>query len=293
MPFPAFDVNFLRIAALLIIAIVYACYDLFNRRNIPDMMAYGSVAIGIVFTLALWDVQQILYSAIVAAIVGALSYLLYKVGQMGLGDGFEFVAISLIVPMQPAPLLSAASQLGLPFMLSVFVATGVAAIVLVPAYCIAHMRRGKRLAPIRGMKANTAAKASIMILAYGSLLLFVTYSFGFSIVAWAIIALIGVPSVVAIIYEEEMKAQMVRWVYPRELEVEDFVAVELMGKKDIAFFAKRYKEFGRVATKEMVGKLSSLRKKLPVYKNAIPLAFPTLIGIVAALLFGNLILLIL
>jgi len=293
MLFPIFDVDSLRIVALLVIAAVFAAYDLFNKRNIPDMMAFGSVAIGVVFTLALGDVQQIIYSVLVAAVVGALSYLLYKIGQMGLGDGFEFVAISLIIPVQPMPLLSTIGQLGLPFMLSVFVATGVAAIVLVPAYCIGRIKKGKRLEPLRKIKPNVAVKAAIMLLAYGSLLLFVTYSFGFNLVAWAIVGLIGIPSVVTIIYEGAMKDQMVSWVYPKELEIEDFVAVELMSKKEIAYFSRHYKRFGRVATKEMVSKLKGVRKKLPVYKNAIPLAFPTLIGIVVALLFGNLILLIL
>ncbi|MDE1850760.1 MAG: prepilin peptidase [Candidatus Micrarchaeota archaeon] len=293
MPFPAFDVGLLRIAALLAIGIVFAAYDIFNRRNIPNVFAFGSVAIGAVFTLALGDVQQIVYSVLVASVVGALSYLLYKIGQMGLGDGFEFVAISLIMPLQPAPLLQAVGQLGLPFMLSVFVAAGIAAIVLVPAYCIAKMRRGKRLEPLIKIRPNTAIKAAIMLLAYGALLLFVTYSFGFNLIAWAIVVLIGIPSVVAIIYEGAMKEQMVKWVYPKELEAEDFIAIELMGRKEEAYFGRRYKKFGRVATKEMVLRLRGAKRKLPVYKNAIPLAFPTLIGIVAALLFGNPILLIL
>ncbi|MGI0141201.1 MAG: prepilin peptidase [Candidatus Micrarchaeales archaeon] len=286
-----FDLNTLRVAALVVIAVIYACYDLFNKRDIPNIVAYASVAVGIVFTLTL-GTQTMIFSILVALIVAAVSYVFYKIGQLGLGDGFEFVAISLIIPMQPVPLLLGAAQFGLPFMLSVFIATGFAAIIMVPLYCISRMKSKQRWDALSKASDNTKIKAAIMALAYGSLLLFMIYSFGFSIGALVVIAAIGIPSVMAIFYEKSIMMQMIKNVYPKELDVDDIIAVGLMSKVDIAYFKGRSKSFGKLATFEFVAKAKNLRRKLPVYKNAIPLAFPTLIGVVLALLFGNLLLLI-
>ncbi|MDE1870044.1 MAG: prepilin peptidase [Candidatus Micrarchaeota archaeon] len=281
----------LRLPAVLIIAIIYAGYDLFNKRDIPDTVAYASVLVGILFTAAL-DWNTMLYSLLIAIVVGALSYALYRVGQLGLGDGFEFVALSLIIPVQPIPIWLGAAQFGLPFILSIFIATGIAAILLVPIYYISRMKSADFKKVRKGITQNMMAKSAIMVLAYGSLFLFMTYSFGFSYLALAIIALIAIPSVVMIIFERQIMLQMIQRVYPNKVEAGDIIAVDLMRKEDVAFFKAKYPKFGKLATEEFVHKVIGVGRKLPVYKNAIPLALPTLIGVVASLLLGNLLLLI-
>jgi len=281
----------LRLPAVLLIAIVYAGYDLFNKRDIPDTIAYASVLVGIVFTAAL-DWNTMIYSLLIAIVVGALSYALYRVGQLGLGDGFEFVALSLIIPLQPVPIWLGAVQFGLPFILSIFIATGIAAILLVPIYYISRMKGADFKKVRKGITQNMMVKSAIMVLAYGSLFLFMTYSFGFSYLALAIIAVIAIPSVVMIIFERQIMLQMIRRVYPNKVEAGDIIALDLMKREDVAFFRAKYPKFGKLATEEFVHKVIGVGRKLPVYKNAIPLAFPTLIGVIISLLLGNLLLLI-
>lgn len=279
----------IRLPMLLFIALVYAGFDLFNKRDIPDSIAYISLGIGIIFTLSL-PFNEIVYSALVALVVGGISYFLYRAGQLGLGDGFEFVALSLIMPLAPQPLLAMTFQLGLPLILSIFVATGICAIILVPIYYLFIAKKNKLKEP-KVVEGNKTLKAGTMLLAYACLFLFMTYYFGFSFVSLAIVALVAIPSVLMIIYERKIMLQMIAIVPATELENGDIVAVDFMSKKDFAFFRSKYSGFGRLVDLAALKKLSGVKKSLPVYKNAIPLAFPTLLGVVIALLFGNLLLL--
>ena len=83
---------------------------------------------------------------------------------------------------------------------------------------------------------------------------------------------------------------MVRNVYPSQLEDEDIIAVYVMNEKDLRYFNSLSKSFGRLTTRKLMQDLKGVRKKLPVYKNAVPLALFTLIGGVISLLFGNVLL---
>ncbi|MDE1762147.1 MAG: prepilin peptidase [Candidatus Micrarchaeota archaeon] len=278
-----------RLIALIAMVIIYAIYDVFNKRDIPDAFAYVSVFIGVIFTLVL-GLHTIEFSALVAIVVGALSYVLYRVGQLGLGDGFEFVAISLLIPIQPSPLLFGGQQFGMPFILSVFVATGFTAIVFVPLYYILKMNSKSRKEARSLIGSREAAKAAILIVAYASLLLFVTYLFGFNPVAAAIISLIAVFSALMALFEKGIMRQMIALIYPRELEDGDIIAEDMMAVRDIAYFRKISPGFGRLVTPGIITKIARVRRRIPVYKHAVPLAVPTLVGVGAALLFGNLLL---
>ncbi|MDE1846296.1 MAG: prepilin peptidase [Candidatus Micrarchaeota archaeon] len=284
-------INGLRVPVVLLIALIYAAYDIFNKRDIPDKVAYASLVVGVLFTLAL-DTQTIIMSALIALVVGALSYALYRVGQMGLGDGFEFVALSLIIPIQPAPWFVFVNQLGLPFILSIFIATGFAAVILVPIYYISKMKRADFGKVRKGITQKMALKAVMMLLAYGALFLFITYSFGFSYVALAIIALIALPSIVVILFEKQMMLQMIEKIYPSSLEEGDIIAMDLMTPKEVAYFKAKYTKFGKLADKKLIERIAGIKRKMPVYKKAIPLALPTLIGTLIAFALGNLLLLV-
>ncbi|MDE1825349.1 MAG: prepilin peptidase [Candidatus Micrarchaeota archaeon] len=278
-------IEILRVAILVIMALVYALYDVFNKRDIPDVLAYLSVGIGVVFTLTL-GFPTIIYSALIAIVIGAASYLLYKGGQLGLGDGFEFVAISLMMPIQGVPLLLQTTQFSLPFMLSVFVSTGITTIVLVPLYYIFRMK--EKLPKKVGV--NQIVKAATLVVAYAVLFLFVTLAFGFRPVVLGMLSVIAAASAAMVIYEDSIMRMMVERVYPKQLDDGDIIAIEMMSKADLEFFRGKSKDFGKLATEKLIGKLSRIKRRIPVYKNAVPLAFPTLIGVVAALLFGNLLL---
>ena len=82
---------------------------------------------------------------------------------------------------------------------------------------------------------------------------------------------------------------MVARVYTRQLEDGDIIAFNMMSASEKKYFSK-YRGFERLATAELIGRLRNARRKLPVYKNAAPLAVFILIGVVASLLFGNIVL---
>ncbi|MDE1874108.1 MAG: hypothetical protein KGI04_03240 [Candidatus Micrarchaeota archaeon] len=270
--------------SLIAIAVLYAAFDLFNKRNVPDVFAYASVLVGLAVTLLFYQ-NELLLSLTVALIVGSLGYVVYRMGLWGAGDYFELVAISLVFPVQPAPMFSAAVQLGLPFILSVFVATGFAAIWVVPIYYLLFVK--KMWSRVPDLK-HVAYGASLFTL-YMVLLFFVYYFYGFGAGRVALILLVAIPSSLTLVFEEEITTRMVERIYPRRLDEGDIIAFNMMSASERRYFSK-YSGFGRLATKQLIARIRNAKITLPVYRNAAPLAVFILIGVVVSLFFGNVVL---
>jgi hypothetical protein len=280
-PFP------IQTFALIAISLIYASFDLFNKRNVPDAFAYASVAVGILITLT-FNESIIAYSFAIALFVGSVGYLIYRLGMWGAGDCFELVAISLIMPIQTLPLLDNVAQLELPFVLSVFVATGFATVFIVPIYYLVFAK--KTDVEKRPEKRHLTYGLSLLLLY--TLLFFTIYHFySFDLIKIILIILVAVPSAITVMFEDDITMRMVRRVYPNELEEGDIVAFNMMSREEMRYFLK-YQNFGRLVTKEMMKGLKNAKRKLPVYKNAAPLALFIVIGVVISLLLGNVILLI-
>ncbi len=99
MPYLAFSISLLALAA---VTIIYAAFDVFNDRNVPDAFAYASVVFGLAVTV-LFNSGILAFSLALALLVGALGYLVYKTGFWGAGDIFELVAVSLLLPIATPP----------------------------------------------------------------------------------------------------------------------------------------------------------------------------------------------
>ncbi len=284
------NLQFMRIAAALAIALVYLVYDLFNKRNIPNIAVYATLCIGIAFTIAIFNAIEITESALIATAVFALGFVAYRYGQLGLGDVAEFAALSLIMPFQGMPLLYNASQYSLPFIFSVFIASGIAAIILVP---IAYMPRisKKRL----GGKASGKLKAKALLIgaSYLAFIGVLSYYGIITVYGIAIMGLLLIGSVFIMIFEGEMAKAMISYKEPGQLEEEDMVAMAIIAPALLKKVKSACPEFTGLVTKSAKQKLSRLNGiKLPVYDNGIPFAVPIFIGLVASLLFGNLMLLV-
>ncbi len=277
--------DLIRILLLLAITLAYALFDIFNKRNVPDLFAYVSVAVGLAITLT-YSHSTILFSLMIAAVIAAISYFLYRAGQLGAGDGFEFVAISLIMPLQGSAAIVSASQFSMPFILSAFVATGVIAVWVAPIYYLS-IRKKSRLA----VSGNDILKGASVFLSYMILLLLFVYLFGFRYMSALIILIIGVPSAFIAIYARRINERMVEPVYPNKLEPGDMIAINLMSDADIKFFSRRSEHFGRLVTKRLINDIKRAKKTLPVYRRALPLAAIIFFGVVASLLFGDILLL--
>lgn len=276
----------LQIALLIIITLIYALFDGFNKRNVPNIFAYASVVIGAVVLVATNPQSTIVVGALLAVLVGALCYILYRTGFLGGGDLFEFVAIVLLLPMQPQPLLTFAPQFNLPFILSVFIATGIVSVWAVPAYYLLFVRNKGRVA----VEKKHSVTALALILAYFLLFMIIAAFTGFRLSTLALLLVIAVPSAIVLMFQKTITRRMVSDVYPKDLEDGDIIATNMMRRSDIGFFMKKSKRFQRLVTPRLMRDLRGVKRKMPVYKNAAPLALMTFVGVLLALAFGNLLL---
>lgn len=285
----AVDLVIVRTASVLAVAAAYMLFDLFNRRNVPSAFAYGTVAYGALLTAlyaAYGDYYTALLSALIGAVVFGLGYAVYRIGQIGLGDITEFASISLMLPFQGVPLLAAASQLGLPFILSIVIASGVAALVFVPLYYIPRSRA-------RRVGRGNMAKAVAIGAAYVAFMGFVAVMGMMSVYGIALLAALMFGSVFTTLYEGRITGSMVSYLTASGLEPDDMVAMNVLGRADKAWFRKRLRSFGQLVTPRMIAEMKRkrVRRKLPIYRQGIPFALPIFIGVLLSLLFGNLIIL--
>ncbi|MDE1822894.1 MAG: hypothetical protein KGI00_05105 [Candidatus Micrarchaeota archaeon] len=278
----------IRISILLAIAVIYALFDVFNKRDVPNIFVYATIVIGAAVALT-YDIRTIEFGALIAVGIGWFGYLMYKAGFLGAGDVFEFIFVSLVFPMQPVPLLSGLGQMQLPFIFSVLIAAGYAATLFIPVYYLLLGER-KRVSADYGFNKHRVVKAAALLVAY-LIMLAVLYEFAsLSAVAVALVLLIAIPSSIMLLYEKEIYLGMVSFIYPRSMTDGDMIAVNLMRQGDIAFFKKKDPEFGRLATNSIIKRIKNAKRKIPVYRNSVPFALFMLIGIVISILFGNLVL---
>ncbi len=266
------------------VTVLYASFDLFNRRNVPNVFAYASVVLGIIVTLV-YQSGVIFESLAIALVVGIIGYAVYRMGLWGAGDYFELVAISLLLPVQPVPFLVFAAQMSLPFILSVFIATGFAALWVVPIYYLLITRKTWS----RKVNPKQLSYGLLLFFLYIGLLAFVYATVGLTFGRLLLILAVAIPSSVMLVFGEEITARMVARVRANKLEEGDIIAVTMMTARERKIFATHSNQ-GRLATKKLIRELGGTHYMLPVYKNAAPLALFILMGVIISLLVGNVVL---
>ncbi len=87
---------------------------------------------------------------------------------------------------------------------------------------------------------------------------------------------------------------MVRDVPPKEMEEGDIIAVNLMGTREFGQLKGSIKGFDRLLNRRAIAALRARkpRERFPVYKDAMPLALPIFAAVIAAILVGNILLLV-
>ncbi|MFP3215074.1 MAG: hypothetical protein RXR32_00790 [Candidatus Micrarchaeota archaeon] len=274
----------IRVLVLLAFATLYAYFDIFNKRSIPNSFAYFSIAVGIIFTF-FYPFKTLELSLLIAAFVVAAGYILYKAGFLGLGDGLELAFVSLMLPIQPTPLLNI-PQLGLPFVLSVFISSGIVAIIALPIYYMLNSKPE--------LRKESVIKAFVVFISYLVLLMLIYLLLGhMALIPVVFIIIIAFFSALIFLFEASMNKRMITWIYPSKLGEDDIIATNLMSKKEIMFFKSKYSGFGRLADRKAIAALKNIKKKIPVYTNAIPFSVFILAGIILSLLIGDPILFIL
>jgi len=281
-----------RIASALVISFIYMLFDVFNKRNVPGSFVYFTLGYGFVLTLFYFDMGAILFSSAVALVVLGIGYVVYKVGQIGAADIIELAAISLILPIQQAPfLLGRVIQFGLPFVLSVMVAAGMIAMIVVPIYYLPKAKKLFKKSLVSLIDKKGAFKAIVIIIPYLALALFLAAVSSINAVGLAVLLLMMVGSSLLMLFEKPITDSMVEFVTIEKCDEGDIIAFNLMGKTEIATIRKKVKMFDRLLTKDLINEMKAkrIRNKIPVYKNALPFAVPIFVGVVFSILFGDII----
>ncbi len=280
----------IRVILIILLASMYAYFDVFNKREIPNIFAYMSIVVALIAVILLGGDPY--YILLLAAGIAFVGYVSYEKGFVGGGDIFEFVMITLLIPLQPIPyLIKTVPQLGLPFIFSVFIASGYVSVIIILIYYLGFAKK-TRIEKRFKIEKKILRKAVLLLVTYCLLALLIFFVLQVSLLGIILLMTIAVLSSILIVYEKLINYRMITELAPKEILPEDMIALNLMSKSEINYFEKKSKNFGRLANKKLLKDLKNVNKKIPVYRNAAPLAGFIWFGIILSLLFGNLILLI-
>jgi hypothetical protein len=181
--------------------------------------------------------------------------------------------------------IQAESGLGFPFVVSVFVLSGILAVFgiflqyIPPILC--DILRGEKVT----INASQVLLAAATLLFYSAFLYYMNGIVGIPEAQLVVFGAVVVCATVLFAFRDHISEKyMIRMVGIDEIDEEDILAVEKMDPK----LVKEYK-LDRLLTPKEIEKLKKIgkRKKFPVYKE-MPVFMPyVLIALAAALLFGN------
>jgi hypothetical protein len=258
-----------------------AYYDMFNKKNVPDMLLYGFL--GIALAVNVLDPSAFLQNLPIAIVMVASMYLLYRIGQLGGADVIVLAAIYASVPAISAPLMGNQadfmfSQFQMP---SIVIVTSIAvllfAIWIVVRYAPSAVKKTFEGKVKFGMM--QLAQAFILLLSFGAFVYMLSQLPSFSVNLVVLMEILFISAIFFTLYKDEIMGSMVKW--KRRAEAEDVLAVEMMDSK----FLSRH-SIGRLVDKAQLKRMNKLKRKWPVLD--LPMFLPyVLAALVVYLLFGN------
>lgn len=287
------DILTVRIVSIIAIAFVYMLFDIFNNRNVPSIFVYATLAYGAALTILYFNYAYIALSLGIAAATFGIGYAIYKIGNIGFGDISELTAISLMLPIQSVPLLASVLQLNLPFMFSIIISSGLAALVIVPLYYIPKSRRMVKSSITKLISAKQELKAMIIGITYMIFIGVLSFTGFITLYGIIILALLMFGSMFTILFEKPITESMISYVPAVHLQEEDMIAMNIVPPHLKKEMSAKIKHFAPLVSKKMLAEIKEkqIEDKLPVYRNGIPFAVPIFIGVVLSILFGNILLL--
>ena len=286
----------LRIASVLIIAFVYMLFDIFNRRNVPSAFAYATLGYGLLLTFLYFSIFEIAISVAIALVVLGFGYIIYKIGQIGAADIIELAALALMLPLQQIPILFGSTyQFSIPFIASVVIAAGIAALIIVPFYYLPRAKSMLKKPLSSFIDRKCAFRAALIAVPYMAFILFLAAWTDIGIAGIAILFVVMVCSSVISLFERPITDSMVEFIKINKCDEGDIIAFNLMKKSEISAIRHRVKGFDRLLTRKLLAQMKAARIKetLPVYRKALPFAVPIFIGVIFSILLGNVLLAIL
>jgi hypothetical protein len=286
------DIALIRVGIVLLIALIYMLFDIFNNRNVPTIFAYATLVVGIVMFATYYPAfQTVEVGGLVAIIVGSIGYVFYRAGQIGAADVIELAVISLILPLQPVPYLVGILQYNIPFIISVFLATGLVALLIIPVYYLPRAERLMKKKLFAMVTRRDMVKGLMLLVAYAAFGIFIAYALQPTQFGLFVLALVALGSVATAVFETPITDSMVEFITVDKFEEGDIIALNLMKGGEIAAAKRRVSGFDRLVTSKIIESMKRKRvtTKFPVYRKAMPLALPIFVGVLISLLIGNLI----
>ncbi len=250
---------------------VAAYYDLFNKKNIPDVFLYGFLGVAFLVNLIFYQETLFWFSLAVAAFFSAIGYLFYRVGQLGGADVFVLAAVMLLLPIHPS---FENMPFNMPFVFSVIIFSGVAFALYVLGFFSWKLMQ---------VEAKPNLVYALMFIPYLLFAYVYVNSFLFSPVYFAFITILLFATIFFMMFKESLNRLLAEEMPVSQLEPEDVLALEVMNKDMI----ERYK-LKRLLTKEEIARLRKTRiSEVSVYTKLPPFIPFILAGMVLGLFFAR------
>lgn len=254
---------------------VAAYYDLFNKKNIPDLVLYAFLAVAFLVNLIFYDANLFWFSIAVAGFFSAISYLFYRVGQLGGADVFVLASVMLLLPLHPS---SIGMTFNLPFIFSIIIFSGVVFALFVVLYFGWKLAIGQG-----GNDAKPNLLFALMLLPYALFAYVYTNSFLFSPVYFLFITVLILAVIFFLMFKDSLNRLLAEEMAVEKLEPEEVLALEVMNKDLI----ERYK-IPRLMTKDAIAKLKEAKlETVWVYTKLPPFIPFILVGMVLGMLFAK------
>lgn len=250
-------------------------YDVFNKKNVPDIFLYGFLAVAFLLNLVLYDTDLFWFSIAITVFISAIGYLFYRVGQLGGADVFVLAAIMLLLPIHPS---FSSMPFNIPFVFSVIIFSGV----IFALYMMVYF----------GLKLmQTEAKPNLtyllMLIPYALFAYVYMGSFLFSPVYFAFITISLFAIIILMMFKESINKMLAEELPIAQLQEEDVLALELMNKDMI----ERYK-LSRLMTKKEIDRLKKTKlEEVWVYTKLPPFIPFVFAGMVIAMFLARYLLL--
>jgi Flp pilus assembly protein protease CpaA len=246
-------------------------YDLFNRRNVPNMLLYGFLAAAFIVNLAFFQQDLFVFSIALAVFFSAIGYMFYRFGQLGGADVFIIASVILLLPIHPS---FSGLAFNLPYIFSVMVFAGIAFAIYVVCYF------GLKL---REVNAHPKRMYALLLIPYLLFAFVYVNSVIFSPMYFVFVSILMLATMFFMAYKEDINLLLAERMSPAELEEEDVLALEMMDQEAV----KKYR-LKRLATKSEIERMAGLKiQEVWVYSKMPPFLPFFLLGMVLALFFAN------
>lgn len=260
-----------RVALAFVGTAIAAYFDLFNKKNIPDLLLYGFLAVAAIMNAFFYQESLFWFSLAMAAFISAIGYLFYRLGQLGAADIFVLASIMLLLPLHPS---FAAMPFNLPFVFSVIIFSGVAFALYVLFYFGWKMLRAD---------AKPNLLYALMLIPYALFAYVYMNSFLFSPVYFGFITILLFSVTFFMMFRESFNRLLAEELPVSQLQPEDVLALEVMNKDMIA----RYK-IPRLVTRAEIDRLKKTKvTEVWVYTKLPPFIPFLLVGMVLSLFYAR------